>query len=119
MKLPIETRPALWGAAGGALLTAIVGFTWGGWTTGSKAETLAATRADDAVVAVLAPLCAERFERAGDATTHRAALVKLDSWTQGEYVEKGGWATLRAGMPADQVAAVARACAVLLVKPSA
>jgi hypothetical protein len=45
MKLPIETKPALWGAAGGAIALAIVGFSWGGWVTGKKAETSAAERA--------------------------------------------------------------------------
>jgi len=38
MKLPIETKPALWGAACGAIALAIVGFSWGGWVTGKKAE---------------------------------------------------------------------------------
>ena len=31
MKIPIETKPALWGVAGGAVALAIVGLTWGGW----------------------------------------------------------------------------------------
>ena len=42
MNIPIETKPALWGAAGGAVAAAIIGFTWGGWVTGGKAETSAA-----------------------------------------------------------------------------
>ncbi len=38
MNIPIETKPALWGAAGGAVVLAIVGFSWGGWVTSSTAE---------------------------------------------------------------------------------
>jgi hypothetical protein len=116
MKLPIDTRPALWGAAAGAVALAIVGFGWAGWTTASKAESLALTRADDAVVLALAPVCVERFDRASDATANRAALKAADTWTQGEIVEKGGWATIeKDGTPA-RLSAVARACAVLLAK---
>ena len=49
MEFPSEVKPALWGAAGGAILLAIVGFTWGGWMTTSAANKLADQRADVAV----------------------------------------------------------------------
>ena len=61
MKIPIETKPALWGMAGGAIAATIVGFTWGGWVTGGRAETDATRQIDAAVVAALAPVCVERF----------------------------------------------------------
>ena len=59
MQVPSETKPALWGAAGGAVALAIVGFTWGGWMTNGTANKLADERADSAVVAVLTPICGE------------------------------------------------------------
>jgi hypothetical protein len=31
MKMPIETKPALWGMVGGAIGAAIIGFSWGDW----------------------------------------------------------------------------------------
>lgn len=114
MKIPIETKPALWGIAGGAVALAIVGFTWGGWTTAGKAEAAAQTRANDAVVAALAPMCVDKFQRAGEAPANLVALKKVEAWSQGEFVEKGGWATLPGTHPPDQVSAVAKACAVLL-----
>jgi hypothetical protein len=86
MNIPIETKPALWGMAGGAVALAIVGFSWGGWTTGGKAESTATMRANDAVVAALAPVC----------------------------VEKGGWASVPGMNSSERVSAVAKACAVLL-----
>jgi len=46
MTIPIETKPALWGAAGGAIALAIAGFAWGGWVTGGKAEADATQRAN-------------------------------------------------------------------------
>lgn len=114
MKLPVQMKPVLWGIAGGAIALAIVGFTWGGWVTGSKAEAAASQRANAAVVAVLAPVCAERFKLAGDATANLAALKKVDSWSQGEFIEKGGWAKVAGSNPPEQVTAVAKACALLL-----
>ena len=93
---------------------AIVGFTWGGWVTGSRAETEATQRANGAVVVALAPVCVERFQRTADVSLNLAALKKVDSWSQGEFVEKGGWATLPGSHSPAQVSAVAKACALLL-----
>jgi hypothetical protein len=104
----------LWGAAGGALAAMIVGFAWGGWVTGGRAETDAAQRANTAIVAALAPVCVERFRRATDVSANLAALKKIDSWSQGEFVEKGGWAMSPGSKPYDQASAVAKACAVIL-----
>jgi hypothetical protein len=115
MKIPVETKPALWGIAGGAIAMAIVGFSWGGWVTGGKAESDATQRASSAVVVALAPVCVARFKSAPEVSANLAALKKVDSWSQGDFVEKGGWATLPGSTPPpDQVSAVAKACAVLL-----
>ena len=114
MKIPIEAKPALWGIAAGAIALAIGGFSWGGWITGGKAEAAALTRVHDAVVVALAPVCVDKFQRAGDSVANLAALRKVETWSQGEFVEKGGWATVPGTNSSDRVSAVARACAVLL-----
>jgi hypothetical protein len=114
MKIPVETKPVVWGMAGGAIAAAIVGFTWGGWVTGGRAEADATRQANAAVVAALAPVCVERFQRGPDVQANLAALKKADSWSQGDFVEKGGWATVFGAKPTDQVSAVAKACASLL-----
>ncbi len=115
MKLPVETKPALWGIAGGAILAAIVGFSWGGWITGGRAQAEAMQRADAAVVVALAPVCVERFQRATDVSANLAALTKIDSWSRGDFIEKGGWAMMPGSKATEPVAAVAKACASLLV----
>lgn len=115
MNIPAQTKPALWGIAGGAVLAAIVGFTWGGWVTGSRADADASQRANAAVVHVLAPICMEKFQHTTEAAANLAALKKTDSWSQGDFVEKGGWATVPGVTPPEQVSAVAKACAALLV----
>jgi len=111
MKIPVETKPVLWGVAGGAIAATIIGFAWGGWVTGGTAEVDAAQRAKAAVVVALAPVCVERFQRAPEVSANLDALKKVDSWAQGDFIEKGGWAT--GGAP-EQVSAVAKACATLL-----
>jgi hypothetical protein len=115
MQLPSETKPALWGAAGGAILLAIIGFTWGGWMTTSTANKLAGQRADSAVVEILTPICVEKFRQNVDATANLAALKKISSsWEQRNFVEKGGWATRPGAASPDY--ALARACAEKLVQ---
>lgn len=114
MKIPVETKPALWGIAGGAVAAAIVGFTWGGWVTGGKADLEATQRANAAVVAALAPICVEKFRGSADGSANLVALKKADSWAQGEFVEKGGWATMPGAKLPDRTSAVAKACADLL-----
>jgi hypothetical protein len=116
MKIPVETKPALWGVAAGAIALAIVGFNWGGWVTGGKAEADSSQRANAAVVVALAPVCVEKFQHTTDALANLAALKKVDSWTQGDFVEKGGWATLPGSNSPQQVSAVAQACALLLAR---
>jgi hypothetical protein len=66
-----------------------------GWTLGSTAERMAKEQAQNAVVAVLAPISVEKFEHQADAAT--------------KLIEKGGWATM-AGTDAPS-SAVVTACA--------
>ena len=68
----------LWGAAGGALALAIVGFSWGGWVTGGTAQKMARQEANAAVVKVLTPFCVANFQKAPDAVAKLASLKKID-----------------------------------------
>src|SRR4030081_3455164 len=100
------------GAAVGAVVTVIIGFNWGGWSI----ESTAAKRADEAsrtaVVAVLAPICVDKFQHSADATNNFVELKKQSTYMQGSFVEKGGWATSPGSDKANS--AVASACATLL-----
>jgi len=100
----------LQGAAIGAVASIVVGFSWGGWMTGGTADRLAAERADTAVVAALTPVCVERFLQNSDAQANLAAIKQIPAnWQQGEYVQKGGWATQPGATSSDYH--LARACA--------
>ncbi len=106
----------LQGAVAGAVATMIVGFNWAGWTLGSTAETITRDRSASAVVAALAPICADRFRQAADATVNLTALNKITyAWDRGTFVEKGGWATMPGA--ASPGTGVAGACAELLANP--
>ena len=112
MQIPPQVKPACWGAVGGAIAAAFIGFTWGGWVTGRTAETLASQRANTAVVAALAPICVDNFRRAPDATAQQTELQKVNSWERRSFVEKRGWATMPGSSSVDSD--VARACAELI-----
>jgi hypothetical protein len=102
----------LQGIALGAVVTMIVGFTWGGWVKGSTADEMARTQAKSAVVAALAPICVEQFQKGTDAVAKLAELKKASSWEQSTYIEKGGWSVMP-GTKGD-VSGVAQACATTL-----
>jgi hypothetical protein len=100
----------LQGMAIGAIAAMAIGFSWGGWVTGSSANRLAADQANTAVVAALTPLCVEKFLQNSDAKENLAALKKIPSnWEQGDYVAKGGWAAQPGATVSDYH--LARACA--------
>ena len=102
----------LQGAFAGFLATVVIGFSWGGWTLGSTAKEMAGKNASAAVVAVLAPICAEKFRQGAEATANLAELKKVNSWMQDSYIEKGGWATFPGMTWPDR--GVAQACVTLL-----
>ena len=68
----------LQGAAAGAIATIVVGFSWGGWSLSSTADTMAKARSELAVVAALAPVCADKFRALPDAEAKKVALSKLE-----------------------------------------
>jgi dienelactone hydrolase len=111
-------KPGVWGAVIGSVLTMIVGFSWGGWTTSSTANQGAMKQADAAVTAALVPICLAG-EKADVARAKKLGELKAitSSWEQTEFVMKTGWATFP-GTP-DPNRAVAEACASALLKTAA
>jgi len=105
----------LQGIAIGAVASMVIGFSWGGWVTGGTADKLAAEQAKTAVLAALTPICVEKFLQNSDAKANLAILQKISSnWEQGQYLEKGGWATPPGATSADYQ--LARSCAEKLIQ---
>ena len=78
----------LQGAAAGAVATMFVGFYWGGWALGSTADKLAKERSELAVIAALAPVCADKFRALPDADAKQVALSKVESWKRRDEFPK-------------------------------
>jgi hypothetical protein len=102
----------LQGAAVGVVATLVIGFGWGGWMLGSSAKTLADSTASSAVIAAIAPICVEQFQRSADAADNLTALKKTNGWEQATYIEKGGWAIMPGSKAVDS--GVPQACAAIL-----
>ena len=111
-------KSGVWGAVIGSIITMIVGFSWGGWTTHSTANQDALKRADAAVTATLVPICLARGKIDPAKGTKLADLKAItSSYEQTEFVMKTGWATFPGKN--DPNRDVAEACASALLKTAA
>ncbi len=109
-----KIKTPLWGAIGGAIVLAIVGFAWGGWVGGGTAQQMAEELAQNAVVARLAPICVEQFNQDSEKDQKLKKLKEANSWERDDYVGKQGWATMPGEKNPDSK--VAEKCAELLVE---
>ena len=104
----------LQGAAAGAVATMFVGFYWGGWSLGSTANRMANQQSELAVVAALAPICADKFRALPDAEARKAALSKVDSWKRRDEFPKDVLTLPGQSYPSS---GLVDACYTLLVAP--
>ncbi len=110
-------KPIAWGFVIGSIVTMIVGFNWGGWTTSSSTDRIAMERSTAAVTAALVPVCLEKSQADPAAAKKLGALKALtSSYDQRDAVVKDGWATIGTG---EANRDVAEACASQLVKVAA
>ena len=112
MEVPAQTKPALWGAVVGAILTLIIGFYWGGWQTTSSATRMANEQSATKVIAALAPFCVDRFLKSADAAQSAELLKFTTNYDRGTFLEKGGYTSLPGSTATNW--AVGRACGDLL-----
>ena len=113
LKLTPKIEAALWGAVGGAVALAFIGFAMGGWVTGGRAAEMARQQSDKAVVAALAPICVDKFRHAKEVEANTGKLNAISySWEKGTYISQGGWATLPGSDEPNP--GVAQACAEML-----
>jgi hypothetical protein len=106
-------KAGAWGFVVGSIVTMIVGFSWGGWTTGGTAI----ERANAAVIAALVPVCIEKSKADPARAKKLGALRALtSSYQQRDAVLEGGWATVGTAAANRDVA---EACASKLVEVAA
>ena len=101
------------GLAVGVIGTLIIGFNWGGWNVAGTVAEKVETASRTSMVTALAPICADKFERAAKADNDLVVkLTAVDSWMRDDHLMKTGWATFPGGAEPDRD--VASACAELL-----
>jgi hypothetical protein len=96
MQIPEWVKPAAWGAFGGAVAIAVIGFSANWVVTSGTASEMAEVEAEKQLVATLTPICIAQFNAETEASrmTHLAALEEESTWQQPDYVEEHGWATM-------------------------
>jgi hypothetical protein len=96
-----------------AVVTMIIGFTWGGWMTRGGAQSMSEDMSEEAVIARLAPICVARFGQDPAKTEKLEELKAMSTWSQSDYIMKQGWATILGEEKPDRK--VAAECAKLLM----
>ncbi len=99
-----------WISVAVSILTMIVGFSWGGWVTSSKAELMA----EEAVVERLSLICVDQFKQDPETEQKLIEFVETSSYKQDDYVRDQGWATMFGDEEPDKN--VADACAKLIAQ---
>jgi hypothetical protein len=100
-----KVKFGVWGLICGAVIAMIIGFEWGGWTTGGTSR----QRTEEAVLATRAAICVAQFIKDPNYKEKLKELKAVDSYERSAFIEKGGWDK----MPGEQKAnsTVSRACA--------
>jgi hypothetical protein len=95
----------IWGLICGAIVTMIIGFAWGGWSTAGTAK----QATQKAVVANDAAICVAQFMAQPNHEDQLKEYEKVSSWERSKFIEKGGWDIMPGQKEANY--AVSRACA--------
>jgi hypothetical protein len=99
-----KIKYGVWGLVFGAVISMIIGFGWGGWTTAGTTKTMT----KEAVLASQAAICVAQFMKQPNHEEKLKEFEKVSSWERTKFIEKGGWDKMPGQEKADY--AVARAC---------
>ena len=111
-----KIKTGVWGAVGGAVVTMIIGFAWGGWVLGSNSLNMGEEMAQTAVIDRLTPICVAQFNQDPQKDEKFKTLKEKSSWERGNYVKAQGWATMPFEKEPDS--RVADRCSELIMKNS-
>ena len=100
-----KIKYGIWGLVCGAIITMIVGFAWGGWSTqGTTTEV-----AEEAVEASQAAICVAQFMKEPNHEELIKEFQEASTWKRDDFIKKGGWDKMPGQEKADY--GVADACA--------
>ena len=100
-----KIKYGVWGLIVGAVITIIIGFAWGGWTTFRTTQKMT----EEAILATQAAICVAQFMKEPNHEEKLREFKELHSYQRAEFIEKGGWDKMPGQEKADN--GVARACA--------
>ena len=100
-----KIKYGVWGLICGAIISMIIGFAWGGWTTSGTTKTMT----EEAVLASQAAICVAQFMKDPNYEEKFKEFRELSTYQRFEFIQKGGWDK----MPGQEKAgySVARPCA--------
>lgn len=113
MAMSEATRPAIYGAIAGAVLTMVVGFSWGGWVTGSGAAKLVTAAGKAGTLQAQVLQCVELARLDPDRAGKIATITAASSYARRDAVMATGWAQLPGMTAPDRD--LATACAIALM----
>lgn len=93
MNIPTWIKPSLYGAGIGAMALAIIGFSWGGWVTGSTSAKAATAETSSGIASALMPYCVEKSKTDPAASQVLTELKAAAGYSRRGIIEKAGWAT--------------------------
>ena len=99
-----KIKYGVWGLICGGIISMIIGFGWGGWTTASTTKTIT----EEAVLASKAAICVAQFMKEPNHDEKLKEFEKVSSWERDNFVKKGGWNKMPGQNEADY--GVAQAC---------
>ena len=111
-----KIKIGIWSAIGGAVITMIIGFAWGGWVLGSSSMDMGKEMARNAVLDRLTPICVARFNQDPQRDEKLKILKEKSSWDRDKYVKAQGWATMPFEKEPDS--SIADRCSELILKDS-
>ena len=109
-----KIKTGVWGAVGGAIVTMIIGFAWGGWVLGSSSMNMGEEMVETAIVDRLTPICVAQFNQDPEKDKKLKEFKETDSWKREQYVQDKGWATMPFEKEPDRL--VADKCAEQIMK---
>jgi hypothetical protein len=100
-----KIKYGVWSLIFGAVITMIIGFAWGGWSTAATTQKIS----DEAVLASQAAICVAQFMKQSNHEEKLKEIGDVSSYQRADFIEKGGWDKMPGQEKADY--GVSRACA--------
>lgn len=94
MNMPVWLKPGIYGAVVGAVVVSLVGFSWGGWVSGSTASDRATAMARKSVVTAMVPVCLDMAHSDQASADKMQTIRAAETYKRRDALMATGWATM-------------------------